>query len=59
MNKIKLARIKRGISQKELAERIGIKAPTLSDIEKSKQPRAETLYKVAKALNIDVEELIK
>lgn len=57
MNKIKLARIKRGVTQRELAEKLGVNRVTVVGYEKCK-PQAKTLYKVAKALEIEVEELL-
>lgn len=57
MNKIKLARIKRGVTQRELAEKLGVNRVTVVGYEKCK-PQAKTLYKVAKALEIEIEELL-
>ena len=57
MNKIKLARIKRGMTQRELAEKLGVKRETVTSYERCK-PQPKTLYKVAKALEIEVEELL-
>lgn len=57
MSKIKLARIKRGVTQRELAERLGVNRETVAGYEKSK-PQAKTLHKVAKALEIEIEELL-
>ena len=57
MSKIKLARTKRGVTQRELAERLGVKRETVAGYEKSK-PQAKTLHKVAKALDIEIEELL-
>ena len=45
------------ISQTELAERMGIKQPSLADMEKSQQPRRPTLQKAAEALGIHIEQL--
>lgn len=58
MNKIKLARIKRGMTQRELAEKLGVKRETVTSYERCK-PQPKTLYKVAKALDMDVTELIE
>lgn len=45
------ARINEGISQKELAERTGIKASNLSRIEHGKtSPTLKMLYKIAKGM---------
>ena len=58
VNKIKEIRIGKGISQKELATKLGIKPPTLSQIESSKNPQASTLIKIAEALKCNVSDLI-
>lgn len=51
--RIKHMREKRGMTQPELAEAIGIKQPSMSDIEsgKSKSPSAINLLKIAHALD--------
>ena len=46
-----------GLTQAEVAERIGISQPALSQIEKQRRPRKVTLQKVAKALGISVAQL--
>jgi transcriptional regulator with XRE-family HTH domain len=61
MNRIKLLRARAGISQTELAERAGVSQPTVSDLEHkgiTGRTRAETLGKIARALSVDVEELL-
>ena len=51
--RIKHMREQRGMTQPELAEAIGIKQPSMSDIEsgKSKSPSAINLLKIAHALD--------
>lgn len=50
------ARTQKGISQKELAKKIGISAGDLSKIERGKENTTiKTLYKVASALDKDLE----
>ena len=56
--KIREARQKIGITQKELAERMGTSPQNLAQYENGKrQPKLETLDKIAAALGIDVWEL--
>lgn len=58
---IKELREKLGWSQNELARRSGVKQGVLSDIEsgKTRNPRIDTLMKIASALNVPVEFLVK
>ena len=57
-NKIKKVRQSKGITQKELAEMLGIKPPTLSQIENGNNTKIETFEKVASALGCSIVELI-
>lgn len=57
-SKIRLARIKKGMTLAELAEKIGITAPYLSDIERgNRRGSYATLVKIGQALEIPVEEI--
>ena len=47
-------RIKRGLSQRELAKRAGMQQPTLARVESGKTGSLRTLQRVADALNADV-----
>lgn len=47
-------RIKRGLSQRELARRAGMQQPTLARVESGKTASLRTLRRVANALNADV-----
>ncbi|EIM1710193.1 helix-turn-helix transcriptional regulator [Aeromonas dhakensis] len=48
----------KGLSQQELADRIGVKQPTMANMEKpGTKPQLKTLKKVAAALGITVEHL--
>ncbi len=47
-------RIKRGLSQRELARRAGMQQPTLARVESGKTASLRTLRRVADALNADV-----
>jgi len=47
-------RIKRGLSQRELAKRAGMQQPTLARVESGKTASLRTLRRVADALNADV-----
>ena len=56
---IYLARIEKGLSQKELALKAGIPQPNLSNIEKGRDFKVSTLSDLALALDISVEDLIR
>jgi DNA-binding XRE family transcriptional regulator len=60
-SKIKQAREKLGLSQEKLARLADVSNNTIINIEAGKQqnPTIETLKKIAKALNIPIEDLIK
>ena len=58
MNNIAKVRKAKGISQKELAERLNITAPSLSQIEHGDNPKFRTLVKIAQALDCGIVELI-
>lgn len=56
---IKSARIKAGLTQKELAKKAGLAEITIRQYEANKrEPRTENLKKIASALNIPVNELL-
>ena len=55
---VRNARLRKHLTQKELAEEAGISYPTISRIENGKrQPRWSTIEKLAKALNVSPQEL--
>lgn len=56
--RIKELREARGWSQGQLAAKSGIPRPTITQIEKRSDPRAETLNSIAIALNTTAEELL-
>lgn len=58
--RIRKLRKDRGLSQKALAEAVGIKQPSLADIEsgESKGPAALTLIRMAKLFEVDAEHLL-
>ncbi len=56
---IYLARIERGLSQKELALRAGVPQPNLSKIEKGRDFKVSTLLHIAAALDVSIDALIK
>jgi len=60
-SKIKQAREKLRLSQEKLARLAGVSNNTIINIEEGKHqnPTIETLKKIAKALNVPIEELIK
>ena len=56
---IYLARLEKGLSQKELAQKAGIPQPNLSKIEKGRDFKVSTLTQIALALEVSVEDLIR
>jgi transcriptional regulator with XRE-family HTH domain len=57
---IESIRLKRGLTQVELAQKAKISQPALHKIEAGKSsPSIETLEKIANALKVSVSELIK
>ena len=56
---LKLARIKMGLTQKQLAQLVGLSNVTISHIEKGNDDTVTkaTMVKIAKALNTTVQEL--
>ncbi len=57
---IKFARIKKNISQEELAELINTSRTTISMIETARQnPTILKVIDIAKTLNVNIDELIK
>lgn len=56
--KIKNARLQAGLTQKELAKRLGTSQQNIAQYENGKRvPKIETLQKIAKALKVSVNEL--
>ncbi len=57
---VKRIREKLGLSQKELADRIGVSFPRISEIENGKgEPRITTIEKVARGLGVSVLDLLR
>ncbi|MCD7779326.1 MAG: helix-turn-helix domain-containing protein [Candidatus Gastranaerophilales bacterium] len=57
---IKFARIKKGLSQEELAELINTSRTTISMIETARQnPTILKVIDISKVLNTDINELVK
>lgn len=57
--KLKIERARAGLTVDGLAKKSNVDSQTISRIENGKtEPRVSTLGRIAKALNIDVEELI-
>lgn len=57
---IKIARLKNGLSQEQLAELIDVSRTAISFIETARQnPTILKVIDIAKVLNIDINELIK
>ena len=56
--RIKFWRKKRGLSQAELAEKLGVKSSTYSQCERNGIISCEMLIKVAHILTVDVRELL-
>lgn len=58
-DKIKEIRKKKGISQRQLGEKMGIKQQTVAQYEKAvEQPKLATVRKLAEALNVTLSELV-
>ncbi len=60
MNILRLKDIlkEKGITGKELAEKVGVSQPAISDIVKGKSfPRPELLLQIAETLNVDIKDL--
>ena len=59
MKEIRKIRLKQGISQLELANRLGIDRSTVAKWESGRiNPRVSMLYEIAKALNCKVTDLL-
>ena len=57
-DKIRRARLRKGITQNQIAEKIGISQPTYAQWENGKRkPKLETLKKIADALEVPVSTL--
>lgn len=56
---LKVARVKKGLTQKELGELVGVSSSTLCRIEAGKQiPKVDMLLKLAEILEVSAEELL-
>jgi len=58
---VKKYRTKQGLSQEDFAKKSGVKYTTLTKIESNviKKPSVIVMAKIAKALNVNIENLIK
>ncbi len=58
---IKILRAKLGLTQNDLAKKVGIKYTTLMKVESGavNRPSVQTMAKIAKMLGVNIEELIK
>jgi len=58
---VKKYRTKQGLSQEDFAKKSGVKYTTLTKIESNviKKPSVFVMAKIAKALNVNIEDLIK
>lgn len=54
-SKIKAARDAKGLTQKELADRLGKRQEAISRLEHGQQPRSETLAKIAAELDVSID----
>lgn len=58
--KLKILQIKENLSNKELIKKAKINPATFYNAKKNKSvPRIETLYKLSKALKVDISELLQ
>lgn len=53
-NSIRVRRRRLGLSQEELAQKIGVRQKTLSDIENAKPARLETLLRILAVLDLEL-----
>jgi transcriptional regulator with XRE-family HTH domain len=53
-------RLKRNLTQQDLADRMGVSVPRISEIEQGKvsNPRMDTLVKLARALRVSLNRLV-
>ena len=59
MFSLKLARIKKNLTQKQLAELVGVSSSTINRIETGKQiTKVDMLLKLAEILEVSAEELL-
>jgi transcriptional regulator with XRE-family HTH domain len=58
---VKKYRTKQGLSQEDFAQKSGVKYTTLTKIESNviKKPSVIVMAKIAKVLNVNIEDLIK
>lgn len=57
--KIKQERLRRGLTQEQLAEKVGIKQPVIAQYERgSKHPTIPTARTIAEALDCELVELV-
>ena len=60
MLNMKIIRMKKGLKQKELARRLGVRQATIADIENERvKPRAVTVEMIAKELGASVGVLMR
>lgn len=63
MSKLKEARERAGLTQKELSERSGVNLRTIQDYEQGRKSinkaQGLSLYRLADALNVTIEELLE
>jgi len=59
LNRIKSVLAEKEVQQKELAKRVGLTPNTIARIcSNESQPTLKRLYKIAKALDVDIRELL-
>ena len=56
--KIKIERIKQGLTQQELAKLSGVSEPTVCHIENNKYKSLNSIGKVCRVLDLDLEKLL-
>jgi transcriptional regulator with XRE-family HTH domain len=59
LTRLRDVRRDRGLSQRELGERVGMHQPRIADIEGGIQIRPETAERIARGLLCDVSDLVK
>lgn len=60
LNRLKVVLAEKNISNKELAQRLGVAQATVSKwVTNTTQPNLDTLIKIAKALGVQMNELVR
>jgi len=59
VSKLRSIRLRKGYSQQELARRVGVAQPRISEVERGKcVPRLGTLYRITKVLGVKMDDVL-